>query len=56
MTATVMAVADELAASAELVTGKLDRRPFVIVRGYHYEPADGSAREIVMDAATDFFR
>jgi coenzyme F420-0:L-glutamate ligase/coenzyme F420-1:gamma-L-glutamate ligase len=56
MTATVMAVADELAASAELVTGKLDRRPFVIVRGYDFEPADGSAREIVMDAATDFFR
>jgi coenzyme F420-0:L-glutamate ligase/coenzyme F420-1:gamma-L-glutamate ligase len=56
MSATVMAVADELAASAELVTGKLDRRPFVIVRGYRYDPADASAREIIMDAMTDFFR
>lgn len=56
MSATVMAVADELAASAELVTGKLDRRPFVVVRGYRYEPADESARAIVMDASTDFFR
>jgi coenzyme F420-0:L-glutamate ligase/coenzyme F420-1:gamma-L-glutamate ligase len=56
MNATVMAVADELAASAELVTGKLDRRPFVVVRGYRYEPAEGSAREIVMDSMTDFFR
>jgi coenzyme F420-0:L-glutamate ligase / coenzyme F420-1:gamma-L-glutamate ligase len=56
MTATVMAVADELAASAELVTGKLDRRPFVVVRGYRYEPAESSAREIVMDSRTDFFR
>jgi coenzyme F420-0:L-glutamate ligase / coenzyme F420-1:gamma-L-glutamate ligase len=56
MTATVMAVADELAASAELVTGKLDRRPFVVVRGYRYEHAEGSARAIVMDSQTDFFR
>ena len=41
---------------AQQIGGKLDRRPFVIVRGYRYEPAEGSARAIVMDAATDFFR
>jgi coenzyme F420-0:L-glutamate ligase/coenzyme F420-1:gamma-L-glutamate ligase len=56
MSATVMAVADELAAAAELVMGKLERCPFAVVRGYAYQPADGHAREIVMDEATDLFR
>ncbi len=56
MSATVMAVADELAASAELVSGKLDRCPFAVVRGYAYEPAKGRASEIIMDSGTDLFR
>ncbi len=56
MSATVMAVADELAASAELVAGKLDRCPFAVVRGYAYEPAKGRASEIIMDSGTDLFR
>ena len=56
MSATVMAVADELAAATELVTGKLDRCPFAIVRGYTYQRAEGSAREIIMDPALDLFR
>ncbi|GAC1448132.1 MAG: coenzyme F420-0:L-glutamate ligase [Ktedonobacterales bacterium] len=56
MSATVMAVADELAAATELVTGKLDRCPFAIVRGYAYQRAEGSARDIIMDPALDLFR
>ncbi len=56
MSATVMAVADELASAAELVTGKLDRCPFAVVRGYRYQRGEGAASDIIMDAATDMFR
>lgn len=56
MSATVMAVADELASAAELVTGKVDRCPFVIVRGYPYDRRAGSARDIIMDPERDLFR
>ena len=44
---THIAVADELAAAAELIMGKTKRCPAVLVRGYAYEPGDGSARELV---------
>jgi coenzyme F420-0:L-glutamate ligase/coenzyme F420-1:gamma-L-glutamate ligase len=54
--ATVIAIADELAATSELVMGKLDRRPVAIVRGYRYQPGDGAARDLVMDPARDLFR
>jgi coenzyme F420-0:L-glutamate ligase/coenzyme F420-1:gamma-L-glutamate ligase len=53
---TVMAVADELAGAAELVMGKTDGVPFALVRGFPYEARDGSARELVRDAALDLFR
>jgi coenzyme F420-0:L-glutamate ligase/coenzyme F420-1:gamma-L-glutamate ligase len=51
-----LAVADELAAAAELVMGKLDRVPVAIVRGYAYPRGDGSARQIVRDPEKDLFR
>jgi coenzyme F420-0:L-glutamate ligase/coenzyme F420-1:gamma-L-glutamate ligase len=54
--ATVLAVADELAAAAELVMGKLDRIPVAVVRGYPYTPGAGSARELCRDPARDLFR
>lgn len=53
---TVIAVADELASAAELVMGKLDNCPAAIVRGYPFTPAEGKAREIVMDPTRDMFR
>ena len=53
---TEIAVADELASAAELVMGKLDRVPAAIVRGYAYEPAEASARELVRPAELDMFR
>ena len=56
MSATVMAVADELASAAELVTGKLERCPVVLIRGYAYNRAEGHAREMVMDPSRDLFR
>jgi coenzyme F420-0:L-glutamate ligase / coenzyme F420-1:gamma-L-glutamate ligase len=52
---TVIAVADELAGAAELVMGKTDGIPAVLVRGYEAPPGDGSAREIVMPRDRDLF-
>jgi coenzyme F420-0:L-glutamate ligase/coenzyme F420-1:gamma-L-glutamate ligase len=54
--ATVLAVADELAAAAELVMGKLARRPVAIVRGFAPLGPPGSGRELVMDPTRDMFR
>jgi coenzyme F420-0:L-glutamate ligase/coenzyme F420-1:gamma-L-glutamate ligase len=54
--ATILAVADELAAAAELVMGKLDRAPVAVVRGYRLEPGSGSARELLRDPTLDLFR
>jgi coenzyme F420-0:L-glutamate ligase / coenzyme F420-1:gamma-L-glutamate ligase len=52
---TAVAVADELAAAADLVIGKLDRVPAALVRGYGAE-GDGSGRDLVRDASDDLFR
>jgi coenzyme F420-0:L-glutamate ligase/coenzyme F420-1:gamma-L-glutamate ligase len=54
--ATILAVADELAAAAELVMGKLDQVPIAVVRGYRYDPGAGSARELLRDPNLDLFR
>lgn len=51
-----MAVADELAAAAELVMGKLSRVPVAIVRGFDYQRAEGSAQELIRPAERDLFR
>ena len=56
MEASVLAVADELAAAAELVMGKTDGIPLAIIRGYSYSPAPGSARELLMPPERDMFR
>jgi coenzyme F420-0:L-glutamate ligase/coenzyme F420-1:gamma-L-glutamate ligase len=53
--ATVIAVADELAGAAELVRGKLDRIPVVVVRGFATR-GDGNAQDLVMPADRDLFR
>jgi len=53
--ATVIAVADELAAAAELVKGKTAGMPIAIIRGQDFS-GDGSARELVMPAERDLFR
>lgn len=55
--AAVAAVADELAAAAELVMGKRDNVPVVLVRGYDVQiKEDGSARELLRPQAEDLFR
>ena len=56
MEASVLAVADEIAAAAELVMGKTDGIPVAIVRGYSYSPASGSARDLLMPPERDMFR
>jgi coenzyme F420-0:L-glutamate ligase/coenzyme F420-1:gamma-L-glutamate ligase len=53
---TVMASADELAAAAELVMGKLRKVPAVLIRGYAFEPTGGSARSLIREASLDLFR
>jgi coenzyme F420-0:L-glutamate ligase/coenzyme F420-1:gamma-L-glutamate ligase len=54
--AAVAAVADEIAAAAELVMGKRDGIPVVIVRGCEIEREDGSVRELLRPEAEDLFR
>lgn len=56
MHASAIAVADELAAAAELVMGKIDRVPVALIRGYTYILAQGSGRALIRDSATDMFR
>ncbi len=51
-----MAVADELAAAAELVMEKLSRVPVAIVRGFDYQRAEGSGRELIRPQERDLFR
>lgn len=53
---TEIAQIDELAAAAELVMGKLERVPAVLVRGYRWKPAVGGATDLVRPAADDLFR
>ena len=53
--ATVIAVADELAAAAELVKGKLDGVPAAVVRGFEHR-GEGTARELVLPPERDLFR
>lgn len=52
---TAHCVADEIAAGAGLVMGKLDRVPVAIARGVTYEAGEGSATEIVRPLAMDLF-
>ena len=51
-----LAVADELAAAAELVMGKLSGVPVAIVRGYEYPKGSGTARDMVRPPERDLFR
>jgi coenzyme F420-0:L-glutamate ligase/coenzyme F420-1:gamma-L-glutamate ligase len=52
--ATVIAIADELAGAAQLVSGKLDRIPVTIVRGLDVR-GDGRATEIPIPPERDLF-
>jgi coenzyme F420-0:L-glutamate ligase/coenzyme F420-1:gamma-L-glutamate ligase len=53
---TEIAVADEVAAAAELVMGKLDRCPVAVMRGLIVRDPSETAREYVRPAEKDLFR
>lgn len=53
---TELAVADELAAAAGLLMGKLERIPAVRVRGYRYQPEEGHSRALIRAPERDLFR
>lgn len=55
--ATVVGVADELAAAASLVMGQAaEGTPVVHVRGFPYPPGDGSLKELIRPREMDMFR
>jgi coenzyme F420-0:L-glutamate ligase/coenzyme F420-1:gamma-L-glutamate ligase len=56
MKVTVMAIADELASAAELVTRKSAGIPVAVVRGFEYQPNDASGHELIRPAELDLFR
>jgi coenzyme F420-0:L-glutamate ligase/coenzyme F420-1:gamma-L-glutamate ligase len=53
----VLAVADELAAAAELVMNKLDARPVVLIRGYQSPTGTvhGTGKDMVLDPTRNLF-
>lgn len=53
--ATVLAVADEVAAASGLVMGKTRRTPVVVARGLELD-GNGSGRELIRPAEEDLFR
>lgn len=53
---TALAVADELAAAAELVMNKLDNVPVAVIRGYEYPPGEGSLAQLIRAPERDLFR
>ena len=55
LSATVIAVADELAGAAELVMGKAEGIPAALVRGYRVPQGEGLARELVIPPERDLF-
>ena len=54
----VLAIADELAAAAELVMNKLDAVPVAVISGYRVplDRPDGAGRDLIMDPTRDLFR
>ena len=56
MRVTIIAVADELASAADLVGGKVEQRPVVVIRGYRYAASESAtAAELVMPRERDLF-
>jgi coenzyme F420-0:L-glutamate ligase / coenzyme F420-1:gamma-L-glutamate ligase len=53
---TVVAVADELACAAGLLMEKASGVPAVLIRGYAYKPAPGTAKTLIRAAEADLFR
>ena len=54
--ASILAVADELAAAAELVMGKTEGIPAAVIRNYQYKVGPGRALDLLMEPERDLFR
>ncbi|MDO8433927.1 MAG: coenzyme F420-0:L-glutamate ligase [Candidatus Binatus sp.] len=53
---TVVAIADDIACAAGLLMEKAGATPAVVVRGYQYEPYEGSAKVLIRPPEADLFR
>ena len=56
LAATIIAVADQLAAAAGLLMRKPDGCPAVLIRGFEWQRGEGSARALIRNPAQDLFR
>ena len=56
LASTIIAVADQLAAAAGLLMLKRAGCPVVLIRGYEFQPAEGSARSLLRKPEQDLFR
>jgi coenzyme F420-0:L-glutamate ligase / coenzyme F420-1:gamma-L-glutamate ligase len=53
---TIIAVADQLAATAGILMAKSSGRPVVVIRGFTWQGAEGSGRTLIRSADQDLFR
>jgi coenzyme F420-0:L-glutamate ligase/coenzyme F420-1:gamma-L-glutamate ligase len=56
LSATIIAVADQLAAAAGLLMRKSAGCPVVFIRGFEWRPAEGSAKALLRPREQDLFR
>jgi coenzyme F420-0:L-glutamate ligase / coenzyme F420-1:gamma-L-glutamate ligase len=56
LASTIIAVADQLAAAAGLMMRKSAGCPVVLIRGFEFQPAEGSARSLLRKPDQDLFR
>lgn len=54
--ASIIAAADELAAASELLTGKINNIPAVVIRGYQFEYTNANGRILIRTPEKDMFR
>jgi coenzyme F420-0:L-glutamate ligase / coenzyme F420-1:gamma-L-glutamate ligase len=56
LSATVLAIADEIAAASGLLMRKTTRIPVVLMRGYYFDYGEGTARDLIRPRDRDLFR
>ncbi len=56
LASTIIAVADQLAAAAGLLMPKSGGCPVILIRGFEWQPSEGSARSLLRKPEQDLFR
>jgi coenzyme F420-0:L-glutamate ligase/coenzyme F420-1:gamma-L-glutamate ligase len=56
LASTIVAVADQLAAAAGLVMRKAEGCPVALIRGFEWQPGEGSAQSLLRKPEQDLFR